>query len=90
MPLRAELLLSNQNRPLPHQRRQYPLSCQQVRHQQVRPRRLPRQPLEIKLTEVCGFDGIGAVAAAILPHFAQFWCNLSPFRINTYRNARKC
>jgi len=23
-------------------------------------------------------------------HFAQFWCNLNPFRINTYRNARKC
>jgi len=23
-------------------------------------------------------------------YFAQFWCNVSPFRINTYRNARKC
>ena len=22
--------------------------------------------------------------------FAQFWCNVTAFRINTYRNTRKC
>ena len=64
--------------------------------QELDPRLHPTTPSGSTLTEVFILNNSKLVRMnpykerAVRAPFAPFWCNLSPFRINTYRNVRKC
>jgi hypothetical protein len=64
--------------------------------QELDPRLHPTTPLGSTLTEVFILNNSKLLRMnpykeqAVRAPFAPFWCNLSPFRINTYRNVRKC
>jgi hypothetical protein len=60
----------------------------------------PRTPASLLAFLLSGARSYGPSLCACLvaggpplrnkPHFAQFWCSISPFRINTYVSAHKC
>ena len=64
--------------------------------QELDPRLHPTTPSGSTLTEVFILNNSKLLRMnpykeqAVRAPFAPFWCNLSPFRINTYRNVRKC
>src|SRR5260370_13371446 len=64
--------------------------------QELDPRLHPTTPSGSTLTEVFILNNSRLLRMnpykerAVRAPFAPFWCNLSPFRINTYRNVRKC